>query len=324
MALPRRNGQYGQPESAPSQAPNPFENRPQAAVPQANNGYSRQQAAYGQPQARPYAQPAPSPFQQQAPQTTQTAYSPYQQAPATPQYGQSSQAQAAPQMQFNPAPAGAPRMDGSMPAPGPSPYGAPGAQQTPFPGGPQGDAAAQAGPNGEPPLWAPWYGISFQQAFKRFFQKYAMFDGRASRSEYWWWILANLIITTALSSLSSLAGDGGAGVVVSLLTIAYGLGTLVPSLAIAWRRAHDSNKSGLWALSYMIASSIGAVLIVFGVGATAMGGISAVAGGSAGLAAGGVSMLLVGLLLVIIAFIVSLVVNLAKSDPAGARFDKPR
>ena len=41
---------------------------------------------------------------------------------------------------------------------------------------------------GEPPLWAPYYGAPFPAAVKRFFAKYATFSGRASRSEYWWWV----------------------------------------------------------------------------------------------------------------------------------------
>ena len=38
----------------------------------------------------------------------------------------------------------------------------------------------------EPPLEWPWYGIGFVAAVKRFFKKYATFNGRASRGEYWW------------------------------------------------------------------------------------------------------------------------------------------
>ena len=49
-----------------------------------------------------------------------------------------------------------------------------------------------------PPLDWPHYGIGFLPAVKRAFQKYATFSGRASRSEFWWWVLANAIVGTVL------------------------------------------------------------------------------------------------------------------------------
>jgi hypothetical protein len=52
------------------------------------------------------------------------------------------------------------------------------------------------------PLDKPLYGATFGQAISRFFKKYATFSGRASRSEYWWWVLASAIISAVLSWLS--------------------------------------------------------------------------------------------------------------------------
>ena len=178
--------------------------------------------------------------------------------------------------------------------------------------------------NGEPPLWAPWYGIGFLQAFKRAFQKYAVFNGRASRSEYWWWVLANFIVSIILSSISSTAGNNNSlSKIASTLAVVYSLGTIIPNLSITCRRAHDSNKSGYWVLGYTLASIIGSVLLVLGFGSAFLGGMSALAGGSSSLATGGASMALIGSLLALIGFIVSLVINLSKSNPAGARFDRP-
>jgi uncharacterized membrane protein YhaH (DUF805 family) len=142
--------------------------------------------------------------------------------------------------------------------------------------GQQTDAA------GTPPRWAPWYGISFPKAVARFFAKYAMFSGRASRSEFWWWFLANTIVTGALvaigtvirlTTLNSRTVDyyGNEITVVDpvppvfwvvlVLLALWGLATLVPSLALGWRRLHDANLSGaLW----IIALFVGVVGIVFG------------------------------------------------------------
>ncbi len=54
--------------------------------------------------------------------------------------------------------------------------------------------------SGAPPLWAPWYGAGFLDAFVRFWKKYAGSTARASRSEFWWWYLANAIVVTVLFS----------------------------------------------------------------------------------------------------------------------------
>ena len=45
----------------------------------------------------------------------------------------------------------------------------------------------------------PLYGAGFGQAVRRFWSKYATFSGRASRSEFWWWQLANLLVAVVLA-----------------------------------------------------------------------------------------------------------------------------
>ncbi|WP_395244831.1 DUF805 domain-containing protein [Agromyces sp. MMS24-K17] len=114
--------------------------------------------------------------------------------------------------------------------------------------------APQSAPAAEVPLSAPLYGASFGQAIQRFFKKYATFSGRASRSEYWWWALANYLIITVLYILIAVGGayDPNTGLIVAgpLAIIAYvvlgiyGLAVIVPNLAITWRRLHDTNRSG--------------------------------------------------------------------------------
>ncbi|MCD2440782.1 DUF805 domain-containing protein [Agromyces sp. SYSU K20354] len=107
------------------------------------------------------------------------------------------------------------------------------------------------------PLSAPLYGASFGQAVSRFFTKYATFSGRASRSEYWWWALANVIITSVLygvmmtlifsGATTSETGAMVPGPLFGLGVALYGiwaLVVLVPGLALVWRRLHDTNRSG--------------------------------------------------------------------------------
>jgi uncharacterized membrane protein YhaH (DUF805 family) len=126
-------------------------------------------------------------------------------------------------------------------------------------------------PGQEPPLWAPWYGISFPKAFTRFWKKYVSFSGRASRSEYWWWFLWAFLITFVLgvvvgviagatgdysTSASSGANGMGASAQTSspaaiILGIWY-LAIILPSIAIQIRRLHDVNLRGWFILLNLV------------------------------------------------------------------------
>lgn len=129
---------------------------------------------------------------------------------------------------------------------------------------------------GEPPLWAPYYGAPFPAAVKRFFKKYATFSGRASRSEYWWWtlvavavsIVLNIIISagapaTTASSLGGGPANGPGATFGYILLAIWGLATIVPSLALTVRRLHDSNKSGWMILLGLIPFAGAIILLVF-------------------------------------------------------------
>ncbi len=72
-------------------------------------------------------------------------------------------------------------------------------------------------------------------------KNYTKFDGRASRSEYWYFILANVIISIVLGII-------GGALNTELLSNLYSLATLVPAIAVAVRRMHDVNKSGWFIL----------------------------------------------------------------------------
>lgn len=73
-------------------------------------------------------------------------------------------------------------------------------------------------------------------------QKYTVFEGRARRKEYWFFVLFNLIITIVISVVESGIGTGG------VLGIIYMLGVFLPSVAVAIRRLHDTDRSGWWLL----------------------------------------------------------------------------
>ena len=72
-------------------------------------------------------------------------------------------------------------------------------------------------------------------------KNYAVFKGRASRKEFWMFVLFNIIVSVILSILEGLVSRD-----TSILSGLYSLAVLVPSLAVTVRRLHDTNKSGWW------------------------------------------------------------------------------
>ena len=85
---------------------------------------------------------------------------------------------------------------------------------------------------------------------------YADFEGRARRTEYWMFVLANLLITIGLYVIFHLIH---LPVVASL----YSLAVLIPALAVGARRLHDTGKSGWWLLIGLIPVIGTIVLIIF-------------------------------------------------------------
>lgn len=76
-------------------------------------------------------------------------------------------------------------------------------------------------------------------------EKYASPHGRATRSEYWWFILFNIVLCLAAFIVgAALFGDGGAAIFIGLA----GLGILIPSIMVSIRRLHDRNMRGWWLL----------------------------------------------------------------------------
>ena len=75
--------------------------------------------------------------------------------------------------------------------------------------------------------------------------KYADFNGRARRAEYWYYLLFNSLISTALGLVTGLIG-------LDWLTYIYSIALLVPGIAIGVRRLHDIGKSGWWYLIVFI------------------------------------------------------------------------
>lgn len=86
-------------------------------------------------------------------------------------------------------------------------------------------------------------------------KKYAVFQGRARRKEYWMFVLFNFIITFVLNLLSRFIGVFG------ILSGLYTLAVLIPSLAVCVRRLHDIGKSGWW-LFIILVPLVGSILLI--------------------------------------------------------------
>lgn len=92
-------------------------------------------------------------------------------------------------------------------------------------------------------------------------KKYAVFEGRSRRKEYWIFVLISSLVLIFLSLIDEMTGwkvwDEG------VLSLIYSLAVLVPSLAVLVRRLHDTDRSGWWVLIALI-PLIGAItLLVF-------------------------------------------------------------
>jgi len=74
-------------------------------------------------------------------------------------------------------------------------------------------------------------------------KKYAQFNGRSRRKEYWGFFLANIIISAILGSLSLIPNIGG---IFSMAAGFYSLAVMIPGLAVFVRRLHDIGKKWTW------------------------------------------------------------------------------
>lgn len=110
--------------------------------------------------------------------------------------------------------------------------------------------------------------MNMKNAVTTVLSKYATFQGRAARPEYWWWVLATLILFIALAVVDGAlfapmmgfeAFSEDAGQPLSFLA---SLALLLPNLAVSVRRLHDTDRSGWWLLLAII-PIIGSLVLLF-------------------------------------------------------------
>ena len=85
---------------------------------------------------------------------------------------------------------------------------------------------------------------------KEVFGKYAVFEGRACRKEYWFFALFVFLVQVALAIVDGTLGMTTHGV--GMLGGLFGLAVLMPSIAVTVRRLHDTDRSGWWVLIWFV------------------------------------------------------------------------
>jgi uncharacterized membrane protein YhaH (DUF805 family) len=99
--------------------------------------------------------------------------------------------------------------------------------------------------------------VGFGEAIKRAFAGWSTWEGRATRSEYWWWFLFVQLVTLipyvgiAATADWTTTGDGtiegtGGSVLWWIIFIVIWLAFVLPWIAVSVRRLHDTNRSGWW------------------------------------------------------------------------------
>ena len=110
--------------------------------------------------------------------------------------------------------------------------------------------------------------MGFGQAISHNFSNMTNFSGRASRSEFWWWILFIWIINAVLALIINLVAppaEGGTslGILGNTAVLIVSVIFFLATLAVAVRRLHDTGRSGWWVLLQLICCIGTIILIVF-------------------------------------------------------------
>jgi uncharacterized membrane protein YhaH (DUF805 family) len=97
--------------------------------------------------------------------------------------------------------------------------------------------------------------MSFVDAVESAFSKYITVSGRASRSEYWWF-LGFCVAFSFIAGLIESANDS------SYLSLVFTLFTFIPGITVAVRRLHDKARSGWWLLISFV-PLIGTLILLY-------------------------------------------------------------
>ena len=107
----------------------------------------------------------------------------------------------------------------------------------------------------------------------------------------------------------------------SPLSACWGLATILPTIAISWRRLHDADKPGTFMFIVYGLYLIGYIMFFFGLFGAIGGAITGLSNGDASLMSGALGMGSIGLILIVAGLITNIVFMCLPSNPDGARFD---
>ena len=153
-------------------------------------------------------------------------------------------------------------------------------------------------------------------------KRYADFSGRSRRMEFWMWQLFNFIVYIGFMVLGMVlvgggmmvAGDpnaaataGGGALILFALYAIYGLAVIIPSIAVAVRRLHDTNRSGWWILLPIVSY----IVMVAGIGGAAASPDAAASGGA---------IVMLGMAALVVTGLVLLVFYLLEGTKGPTRF----
>ena len=93
------------------------------------------------------------------------------------------------------------------------------------------------------------------------FENYANFNGRARRSEYWYFALINLVFALLFMLIDKMLGTNFEPLPYGFFYMAYGLAVFLPGIAAQVRRLHDTGKSG-WFLFIILIPIIGVIWLL--------------------------------------------------------------
>ena len=96
--------------------------------------------------------------------------------------------------------------------------------------------------------------MNFTKSIETCFNKFANFDGRARKSEFWWFQLFCIIVQIIGSIIDAILGYTELFVWIGYIVV------LLPSLAVGARRLHDTGRSGWWQL--LVLTIIGVIVLI--------------------------------------------------------------
>jgi uncharacterized membrane protein YhaH (DUF805 family) len=102
--------------------------------------------------------------------------------------------------------------------------------------------------------------MSFGQAIQTCLRRYADFEGRASRSECWWFILFISLIAAGLNAVNLVTPDGVIYLGATLAGL-WSVAMLLPTLAVAVRRLRDAGRRGL-ELLWLLIPIAGPIIVI--------------------------------------------------------------